>query len=51
MVGYRIARRFVLNGLLRRMREGTFTIEQQDLFIEWVIQIGMRDKSSELAIF
>jgi len=51
MVGYRVTKRFVKNGLERRLRSDIFTEEEAEHFIEWVIQMGMRDKSSELAVF
>ena len=39
------------NGLTRRIRHDAFTDEERDVFVEWVIQMGMRRKSSEVAAF
>jgi len=37
MAGYRVAKNVARKGLIRRMRTGTFTDEQAENFIEWVI--------------
>ena len=36
---------------MRRIRPDVFTDEEAEVFIEWVIQMGMRPKSSEIAAF
>ena len=52
MIGYYGARRAVRSGLLRRMREGTFTSdEEKEVFTEWVLQMGLRRKSSEICVY
>ena len=33
------------------MREGTFTAEEKEWFIEWVVQMGLRTKCSELGLY
>ena len=39
------------NGLERRMRSDCFEEGEQDVLVEWAVQLGMRRKSSETAVF
>ena len=37
MAGYGMARKAVVNGVMRRMRSDIFLEGERDLFIEWVL--------------
>ena len=50
-IGYSLCKKYVSAGLLRRMRGDVFQPEERELFIEWVVQIGMRPKSTETCVF
>ena len=49
--GYRFARKMVIRGIMRRMSPDTFYEGERDLIIEWILQLLMRPKSGELAIY
>ena len=51
MVGYRAARKMIVRGLFRRIRTEIFHEGEQDYMVDWVLQLMMRPKSGELAIY
>jgi hypothetical protein len=51
MIGYSLAKKAAYNGIMRRMRADAFQEGERDLLIDWVLQIGMRRKSSEICIY
>ena len=40
-----------MNGLKRRIGEDILTPEEQDVFTEYILQMGMRKKSTELCVY
>ena len=51
ITGYSFAKRMVKKGIIRRMGDGVFSQEEKECFTEWIVQIGMREKCSELILF
>ena len=50
-IGYRATKILERNNLMKRFRSGTFGEEESEVVLEAVVQMGMRRKSTDEAIF